>query len=712
MNKVSIFENATSTDPIENITIDDFLQAVKYGKWQSQVEAVRAEQDAEKRKSLKVKLPSVTISGTFSKRDEKYLIDHSGFICIDIDGFSDKAPLLADKYTYALFKSVSGGGLACLVKVNPQKHKDSFRWLQKYYFESYGIVVDPKPQNVASLRFISYDPDLFINDKSKTSLTIKEKTVRVQSLPVIISDDKISVLISEAVSRGIDIAPDYSSYINLAFALVDGFGEAGRSWFHSLCSTNSKYNSLHADRQYNISLKRGSKSGISVGTLYWMLKQAGIELPSETKKAVRIATVAKRAGKSSAEIKATLIANDIKPESAEKITNEVLSRTDLNLQSQGRGPETLIESILEWMNQNHDLKKNEITRAVEDGGNDLVKERLNTIFLRARSAFDTSDVTYDLCERIIFSDFIPKYNPITDYIEKNKHRNSSGNIEALLKTIKSNTEYYDGFIFRWLIGIIAAYKGNPVRYVLALTGGQFTGKTEWFRRLLPTALQKYYAESKLDRGKDDELLMCQKLIVMDDEMGGKSKQDEKLFKELTSKSVFSLRVPYGRTNEDFKRLAVLCGTSNDNQIINDRTGNTRILAVEVESIDHELYNRIDKDELFMELYRAYEAGAEWQLSKDEFTYLSRTSKEFEDINPEKELLMQFFKPASEGGLTTDMTATEIKDYMETRTVQRIRSLKALGVELKRMFGQSRQRKAHGKHCYTVVVKNNEIESGI
>jgi hypothetical protein len=700
---ISIFKDAFDTTPIDHISVSDFLQAIKYGKWQEQVEKIRNEPDDKKRKIAKTGLVSVTCSGKFTTRAEANLEAHSGFICVDIDGFSDKTALLADKYTYALFRSVSGGGLACFVKVNPQKHKDSFRWLQKYYFESYGIIVDPKPQNTASLRFVSYDPDLFINEKSRQSLTLIEKTVRAHSLPVIISDDKLSELIATAVNRGVDLAPDYKAYTELAFALTSGFGENGRQWFHALCSVNAKYNSRHADKQYDISLKRSNRSGITVGTLYWMLKQNGIEIPSETKKAVTAAAIGKRAGKSAEEIKATLIAENVPEQQAEAITNEVLSRNDLSLQNQGRSPETLIESLVEWMNQNHHLRKNNITRSYEDNGTEITKERLNSIFLRARIAFDTTDVTFDLCERVIISDLTKEYNPITEYIEKNRHRNTSGNIEALLNTIKSETPHAKLFMLRWLVAIIAAYKGHPVRYVLALTGGQFSGKTEWFRRLLPSALQKYYAESKLDRGKDDELLMCQKLIVMDDEMGGKSKQDEKLFKELTSKNVFSLRVPYGRTNEDFKRLAILCGTANDNQIINDRTGNTRILAIEVESIDHELYNRIDKDELFMELVRTYEAGAEWQLSKDELHDLAIISRQFEDINMERELISQFFRrPEDGGGLVSEMTATEIKDYIESHCKQQIRGYKYLGIELKRLFGHYKQRKVDGKKLYSVV----------
>ena len=57
--------------------------------------------------------------------------------------------------------------------------------------------------------------------------------------------------------------------------------------------------------------------------------------------------------------------------------------------------------------------------------------------------------------------------------------------------------------------------------------------------MLPKELRSYYAESKLDAGKDDEILMTQKLLIMDDEMGGKSKKEVKRLKELTSKQTYS-----------------------------------------------------------------------------------------------------------------------------------------------------------------------------
>ena len=126
----------------EKITIYDFLNLVKYGKYKTQIEQIRTEEDKKKRDILKRKLHAVTVSGTFIERKEESLIQHSGFIQIDIDYYTDKSALLSDPYTFSLLKSASGGGLAIIVKINPEKHKESFRWLQNYYYQSFGIKID------------------------------------------------------------------------------------------------------------------------------------------------------------------------------------------------------------------------------------------------------------------------------------------------------------------------------------------------------------------------------------------------------------------------------------------------------------------------------------------------------------------------------------------------------------------------------------------
>lgn len=682
----------------ETWTLTDFLNAVRFEKWGKLIEHIRSEEDKKKRDNYKRALPSVTISGTFTERKESLLIAHSGFIAIDIDGFTDRTALLADPYTYALFSSVSGRGLVAIIKITPEKHKESFNWIANYYHTTYGIAVDRAPQNVASLRYVSSDSQIYINDKARKSGTKSEQRSAPASLPIVLPEGVAAEMCAEANRLGIDIAPTYAEYFKLGCAIAAGFGESGRSMFHVLCQPSAKYISSQADRQFNVCLKSASK-GITVGTLYWMLKQHGIHPPKSeiNHRAVQVAALGKRAGRSAEAIAVQLSELEGVPEpQARALADEVMRRDDIDLKRVSGSPESLIEGVMEFIKTNHPIRKNAITSRLEENGSDVSKERLNTIYLRVLCAFDDKAVTFDLVSRVIFSDFTPEFNPIKDYIDRNRYRNSTGNIEALISTIRTDTDGASTFIRRWCIGWIAAIDGHPVRSVLTLVGGQNTGKTEWFRRLPPGALKRYYAESKLDAGKDDEILMCQKLWVMDDEMGGKSKQDEKKFKELTSKSTFTLRAPYGAHNEDYKRLAVLCGTSNDEQVLSDPTGNTRILPIKVSSINHEAYNAIDKDELFMECVRAYESGEPWQLTRDELATLNSLSAQFETTPYERELILQFFRPASSGGgYVEHLTSTQIKEVIEANTRQRIMAMKRFGAELVAMFGQAKQVRKNG-----------------
>lgn len=709
MSEISIFTPAFSKAPSTSLLVDEFITNIKFGKWKKEVEEVRNEPDADKRKLLKQSVTGVTISGTFSQRNESGLLAHSGFLCVDIDGYTNREHLLKDPYTYALFSSISNGGLAVLVKIDPNKHKESFRWIQEHYFKSYGIPVDPAPSSIASLRFISYDPLLFHNPKATKARFTVPKQKKPESLPVFFPQDKVGEMVREAVNLGKNIAESYAEYLTLGFSLASGFGESGRTYFHALAGISSKYNSESADKQYDRCLKTPD-GGVSVGSFYHMLKQAGITFPANAlyENAIRVSAIQKKSGLSKEATISTLTeVCHIAPEEAVKIANEVHARPDITLSAIAADPEKLIESLVAWIKANHPIKKNILTAKLENSDGEITKERFNTIYLQARSAFNTPNITFDLIERILFSEITEQYNPLVQYIESNRHLNTTGNIDRVIESINTKTKGAKMFIRKWLLAIPAAIEGKPIRLVLALTGGQLTGKTEWFRRLLPDKLKRFYGESKLESGKDDELLMCQKIIVMDDELGGKNASDSKHFKMLSSKDFFSLRAPYDKANMDYKRLALLCGTSNENDIINDPTGNTRILPVGVISIDHEMYNSIDKDELFMEIVRSYESGEDWNFTKKEVETLSDTSEEFEGIHYEKEMILKFFVPEAEAagnGFVEEMSASEIKDFIESNSSQRIFSLNKLGRELKSIFGEKHAIYKGGKkvHVYSVV----------
>jgi hypothetical protein len=122
----------------------------------------------------------------------------------------------------------------------------------------------------------------------------------------------------------------------------------------------------------------------------------------------------------------------------------------------------------------------------------------------------------------------------------------------------------------------------------------------------------------------------------------------------------------------------------------------------------------------MEAYRAYDSGEEWQLSKDELAGLDSVGEEFQPVPYERELLLQFFLPVSQGGgYAESLTTTEIKDILETNTKQRLYSLRKLGVELKNLYGKSSSKRVGSSivKVYNVIrvndkTTNNETVSDI
>jgi predicted P-loop ATPase len=187
--------------------------------------------------------------------------------------------------------------------------------------------------------------------------------------------------------------------------------------------------------------------------------------------------------------------------------------------------------------------------------------------------------------------------------------------------------------------------------------------------------------------------MCGKLIINDDEYGGKSKREEKRMKELTSKEFINVREPYGRVSTDLKRLAVFCGTSNEMQILSDPTGNRRIMPIHIVDIDQDLYNQCDKDGLWRELFCMFQMGANFKLLGDDILKLNAATEMYKVSTPEDDLIHKKLKPATLYGEW--MSLTEIQQFlmMDTKfnylNTQRIGSiLTSLG------YKKDRKRQGH------------------
>ena len=697
---ISSYKNVHDKQDID-IEINTFLEGIQTGKWQDIALDVRNAPNKEIKDLKKKSAPVVTISGSFSERKADGLRKHSGYIAIDIDNLDDpqstKARIASDTYIYSAFISISGKGLCLIIKIDGTRHLDAFNAIAAYLYNEYQLIVDQSGKDVSRARFVSYDPFLLLNTKSTTFKKYLPKKKEYKQAKVVVIKSDFDSIIDQMDKKGLNLCEDYSEWIRIAYALVSEFGEEGRDHFHTLSSHSSKYNSIDCDAQYTACLNnhnesKGKKS--SIGTIYFHAKQNAIDVYSEyTKSIMRHATSQRAAGLSSDAIIETLEKHGgISAADSKEIVEQIVSK-DIKFKS-----ENVSEDIAAYI-KTFELRKNLITRKIELNGRAIDDSDLNSIFLDSKGVFKES--TKELVTSIIFSNRISSYNPLHEFFEEELFTPTNfqyPNLQLLLASVKSSTPNADMFITRWLLSVVASAYGIHSPLVLVFCGPkQGTGKTHWFRYILPKPIRYLYAESKMDAGKDDEILMCGKLIINDDEYGGKSKKEEKRLKELTSKEFINVREPYGRVSVDLKRLSVFCGTSNETQILSDPTGNRRIIPILIDDIDHELYNQCDKVGLWRELFHMFQAGCEYTILREDILKLNEATEMFKLSTPEEDLIHKKLSPGTSTSFGEWMSLTDIQQYLMVETkfnylnTQRIGSiLTSLGFyKERRMLNQSK-----------------------
>lgn len=217
---VTIFKNISETSTPFYKDVLDVLDRIKAGKSKDLVMQIRDCPDKKDRNLLKKKLPAICFSGRFSKRADESIIDHSGIICLDFDGFKTvddmmrfKDEICDDKFTMSAFISPSGDGVKVLVKIpkDIENHRRYFLALEKHYNNEH---FDTSCKNISRVCYESFDEDIYINEFSLIWDTLEDEEhvqhVKSENKGMLFLTDK-----PEIISR-------LESWWNKRYGMVDG----------------------------------------------------------------------------------------------------------------------------------------------------------------------------------------------------------------------------------------------------------------------------------------------------------------------------------------------------------------------------------------------------------------------------------------------------------------------------------------------------------
>ncbi len=163
-----------NTIPSKTLNLLDVYKLIKGNNYKLVTDKLRAISNKVEARTFKASnFDYVTFSGTFSKREDKALIKHSGLITIDFDHNPNieqlKADLLKDDYfeTELLFVSPSGDGLKWIISIDISQfsHAEYFEGLQGYISQTYNLQIDKSGSDISRACFLGYDSNIFINPK-------------------------------------------------------------------------------------------------------------------------------------------------------------------------------------------------------------------------------------------------------------------------------------------------------------------------------------------------------------------------------------------------------------------------------------------------------------------------------------------------------------------------------------------------------------------
>ena len=315
--------------------------------------------------------------------------------------------------------------------------------------------------------------------------------------------------------------------------------------------------------------------------------------------------------------------------------------------------QSLVLRMEEFMKRRYEFRRNELRGEVEYRERrsyyydffPITDEALNTISLQAQG--EGLELWDRDVKRYVYSNKIPLFNPLDDYLDHLPEWNGQDRIRALADTVPTASCLWRNHFYIWFLGLVAQWKqmnrthANSV--LPLLVGDQGCGKSTWCRNLLPPVLRDFYTDS-VDFGnrRDAELMLHRFALINIDEFDSVGPSRQSFLKHLLQKPEVNARRAYKSSVQALKRYAGFVGTCNNMDLLSDPTGSRRFLCVEIKGeIDHR--RPIDYGQLYAQAIHALRAGERYWLTREEEQAVTRQNEPFEQLPVEEQLFLQYFR---------------------------------------------------------------------
>jgi len=350
----------------------------------------------------------------------------------------------------------------------------------------------------------------------------------------------------------------------------------------------------------------------------------------------------------------------------------------------------------EFMKRRYDFRYNTQVGEVEFRERHSFRFRFSPIDKRALNsiALDAQSEGIPLWDRdisrYIYSNRVPVFNPLEDYLYNLPRWDGQDRIRALAQTVPCRNPHWAELFHRWFLNMVAHWRGSvDKKYANSvsplLVGAQGTRKSTFCRIIVPLEIRAYYTDSiDFSRKRDAELSLNRFALINIDEFDQISMTQQGFLKHILQKPVVNVRKPYGNAVLEMRRYASFIATSNQKDLLTDPSGSRRFICIEVTGVI-DTTRPIDYSQLYAQAMYELDHGERYWFDQSDERIMTENNHDFEQIPPEEQLFYRYFRIAKNDEEGEWLSSAEI--------LNRIRRYSAIPLSTKKVnvFGRILQK---------------------